>query len=171
MRPGARLAVDVGSVRVGVAVSDPEGILATPLDTVARSAGGEVSAVDEDVLVIAGLVQEYAVTEVTVGWPLTLTGEEGTSARFARRYAGVLAEVVHPVSVRLLDERFTSTDAHRALRESGVDGRRQRAVVDQAAAVLILQAALDAERRSGHPPGRGVQDRPRRKPRLKGPLT
>lgn len=153
-----RLGVDVGSVRVGVAASDDRGVLATPLLTVAA-----------DVEAVAALVAEHAAMEVVIGLPRTLGGAEGPSARSARTYADALAARVAPVPVRLLDERFTSVDAHRALRESGVAGRRQRAVVDQVAAVLILQAALDQERHSGRPPGEpaGPGATRRRKPRTR----
>jgi putative Holliday junction resolvase len=121
---------------------------------------------DADVAEIAALVEELGALEAVVGLPRTLAGEEGAAARAARTYAGRLAERIAPVPVRLVDERLTTVDAHRSLRESGVDGRRQRAVVDQAAAVLILQAALDAERGSGRPPGELVRTGGR-KPRTK----
>ena len=88
----------------------------------------------------------------------------GAAAAKARQYAAVLARRIAPVAVRLVDERLTTVDAHRALRESGVAGRRQRAVVDQAAAVIILQSALDEERSTGRPPGSPVAHK-RRKPR------
>lgn len=168
MRPGVRLGVDVGTVRVGVALSDPSGILATPHTTLARTwpaaATGGGAAVDEpdDIDAIVALVRERDAIEVVVGLPRSLSGGEGPAAQAARRYAGELARRVAPVSVRLVDERLTSVDAHRVLRQSGVDGRRQRAVVDQAAAVLILQAGLDEERVSGRPPGEPVRDKRRR---------
>lgn len=162
MRRGIRLGVDVGTVRVGVAVCDPDGILATPLETVARSA--EAAA---DLDRIAALVAGLAVVEVVVGLPRGLDGGEGPAAAAVRQYASVLAERVAPVPLRLVDERLTTVDAHRALRDSGVAGRKHRPVVDQAAAVLILQAALDTERSTGRPPGRPVARR-RRKPRTKG---
>ncbi len=162
-RPGARLGVDVGSVRVGVAVSDPSALLATPLQTVRAGEG------DDDVVVaeLARLVAEHGVVEVVVGLPRTLAGSEGTAAQAARKYARALAVRIAPVPVRLHDERLTTVDAHRGLRDSGVDTRRHRAVVDQAAAVLILQSALDAERSSGQPPGELVRA-DGRKPRTKG---
>ena len=163
---GARLGVDVGSVRVGVAVSDPDGILATPVATVPRTAEGEPAAGDSDVETIAGLVEEHAAVGVVVGLPRSLSGDEGPAAVRARKYAAVVAARIAPVWVRLVDERLTSVDAHRTLRESGVAGRRQRAVVDQAAAVLILQTALDTERSTGAPPGERVGPG-RRKPRTK----
>lgn len=165
VRPGVRVGVDVGTVRVGVAVSDPSGLLATPHATLARRWPDEEPTAD-DVSEIVGLVAERAVVEVIVGLPRTLAGTEGPAAQAARTYAAELARRVTPVGVRLVDERLTSVDAHRALRESGVPGRRQRAVVDQAAAVLILQAALDEERSAGRPPGEPVTQR-RRRPKTK----
>ncbi|MCE1179603.1 MAG: Holliday junction resolvase RuvX [Micrococcales bacterium] len=166
MRPGVRVGVDVGSVRVGVALSDPDGILATPETTLARDEQG-----GSDLEALAALVLERAAVEVVVGLPLSLSGEESHAAATARAYAGALAGRVAPVPVRLVDERLTTVDAHRGLRASGVGGRRARQVVDQAAAVLILQGALDLERGSGRPPGETVTRRtPRtagRKPRTK----
>jgi len=163
---GVRLGVDVGSVRVGVAMSDPDGILATPVRTLAREAGTSPAAGSPDVEAIAQLVVEHAAVGVVVGLPRSLSGDEGPSAAVARAYAAVVAARVAPVWVRLVDERLTSVDAHRVLRDSGVAGRRQRAVVDQAAAVLILQTALDTERSTGTPPGELVGTG-RRKPRTK----
>jgi len=157
--------IDVGSVRVGVAASDPSALLATPVRTVARDAD-ETAAAPSDLEEVAGIVTELAAVEVVVGLPRTLAGDEGAAAEAARTYAGRLSVRIAPVPVRLVDERLTTVDAHRNLRESGVDGRRQRSVVDQAAAVLILQAALDTERNSGRPPGELVRTGGR-KPRTK----
>ena len=157
MRPGVRLGIDVGSVRVGMAASDPGAVLATPVETIARDAK---SGADQSL--IAAAVLEHDVLEVVVGLPRSLSGEEGPAAQVVRTYATALAARISPVPVRLVDERLTTIDAHRTLRESGMAGRAQRAVVDQAAAVLILQAALDAEKSSGLPPGELVG---RRKPR------
>jgi putative Holliday junction resolvase len=167
---GPRIGVDVGSVRVGVAMSDRDGVLATPVATLRRDPDTAVSPGDADVEQITALVSEHGAVAVVVGLPVTLAGVEGSAAQRARTYASVLAARVAPVPVRLVDERLSTVDAHRALRESGVAGRRQRAVVDQAAAVLILQSALDAERASGSPPGEPVGGR-RRKPRTKGRRT
>lgn len=157
-----RIGVDVGSVRVGVASSDPSGLLATPVRTVRRDQSGQ----EADISELAGVVAELEAVEVVVGLPRTLAGQEGPAAAEARQYARRLAVRIAPVGVRLVDERLTTVDAHRSLRESGVDGRRQRAVVDQVAAVLILQAALDTERSSGRPPGELVRP-DGRKPRTK----
>jgi putative Holliday junction resolvase len=160
MRPGIRLGVDVGSVRVGVAASDPGGILATPTQTLERDLEH-----DADQRAIAALVLEHEVLEVFVGLPRSLDGGEGPAAIQVRSYATTLAARVSPTPVRLVDERLTTIDAHRQLRDSGLPGRAQRAVVDQAAAVLILQAALDTERSSGASPGELVGGRKPRTPR------
>lgn len=167
---GVRIGVDVGSVRVGVARSDPDGLLATPLETVPRAGGTDPRPGDADLERIADLVADHTAIGVVVGLPRSLSGVEGPAAAGARTYAGMLAARIAPVPVRLVDERLTTVDAHRALTASGVAGRRQRSVVDQAAAVLILQSALDAERATGAPAGEPVGGR-RRKPRTKGTKT
>lgn len=149
MRPGVRIGVDVGSVRVGVARCDPSGILATPLETVPRDA----SAAAADVARIAALVLEWEAVEVLVGLPRSLSGRQGPAADSAATYAVQVARRVAPVPVRLVDERFSTVAATRTLRSAGVRGRKVRPIVDQAAAVVILQDALDAERASGRPPG------------------
>jgi putative Holliday junction resolvase len=157
--------IDVGSVRVGVAASDPSALLATPVRTVRRDPDGAADT-PTDLEEVAAIVAELDAVEVVVGLPRTLSGAEGAAAEAARTYAGRLSVRIAPVPVRLVDERHTTVDAHRNLRESGVDGRRQRSIIDQAAAVLILQAALDAERNSGRPPGELVRT-DGRKPRTK----
>lgn len=141
MRAGVRLGVDAGAVRVGVAVCDPSGVLATPLVTLRRDA-----AHGTDVDRLAALVAEYEVVEVVVGLPRSLSGAEGAAAVTARAYAAEIERRVSPVPVILSDERMTTVIATRTLAQRGVRGRRQRDVVDQAAAVLILQTWLDAER-------------------------
>lgn len=139
---GRRLGIDVGSVRVGVALCDPDGVLATPLRTVPRDAGS-----GSDMQILAQLVAEYEVVEVVVGLPRTLAGREGPAAAAVREFGTALAEVLGPqVAVVLADERFTTVVATRQLRASGRPGRRQRAVIDQAAAVAILQGWLDTRR-------------------------
>jgi putative Holliday junction resolvase len=135
------MGVDVGAVRVGVALSDPDGILACPLVTLRRDTDG-----DSDVTELLRLVTEHQVIEVIVGLPRTLSGRHGPAALAAEEYAARLADRVTPVPVRLTDERLTTVIASRTLSDRGVRGKRQRAVVDQAAAVAILQSWLDAER-------------------------
>lgn len=137
-RTGTRVGVDVGAVRVGVAVSDPAGRLAVPHATLARDVAGE-----SDLHALAALVAERDAAEVVVGLPRSLSGRDGPAAAVARAYAARLAEVVAPVAVRLVDERLSTVAAERALAESGVRGRSRRAVVDQSAATIILQSALD----------------------------
>jgi putative Holliday junction resolvase len=163
---GTWIGVDVGTVRVGVARSDPYGVLATPVATLARHPDATPAPGDADIEAIVDLVVEHRASGVVIGLPRSMSGDEGPSAAKARQYASVVAARIAPVWVRLVDERLTSVDAHRTLRDSGVSGRRQRAVVDQAAAVLILQGALDTQRSTGTPPGEQVR-LGRRKPRTK----
>jgi putative holliday junction resolvase len=146
-RRGVRLGVDVGKVRVGVAVSDPEGILATPLLTLQRDLTTEGDATPTDISEIVRLTAEYEAVELVVGLPVTLAGREGPAAAEARAYAQLVARAISPVPVRLSDERMSTVVASRRLSERGVRGKRQRAVVDQAAAVEILQSWLDTQRR------------------------
>lgn len=148
---GVRLGVDVGQVRVGVAACDPDGILATPLATLARDGTAGDEAVPSDMSEIARLVGAHGVVEVVVGLPVTLAGREGPAAAQARAYARRLAPLIAPVPVRLTDERMSTVVATRRLSERGVRGRRQRKVVDQAAAVEILQGWLDGQRRRTQP--------------------
>ncbi len=145
MREGVRLAVDFGSVRVGVARCDPGGLLASPLTTLKRGRG--------DLDRLAQLAAEQGAIEVIIGLPTGLTGREGMAAVAARRFAAALATRLAPVPVRLVDERFTTVIAHSSLRSGGLDARERRRGVDKAAAALILQGALDAERATGQPAG------------------
>jgi putative holliday junction resolvase len=158
-RRGVRLGVDVGAVRVGLASSDPHGVLATPVETLRRDV---VAGTDLD-RVVAEVVSREAI-EVAVGLPRSLSGREGPAAQSARAYAeqlvGRLRAAGLPTPVRLVDERLSTVAAHRSLRESGMAGRKQRAVVDQVAAVVLLQAALDGERATGEPSGELVEQVP-----------
>lgn len=159
MRPGARLGIDVGSVRIGVAVSDPDGLVATPLRTVRRDPAGVT-----DTTEVAREAFDRSVVEVVVGLPLSMDGVERAAAQSARTWAVALAKRVPGVSVRLVDERLSTVDAQRALHAAGRTARSSRQIIDQQAAVLILQAALDSERLSGHAPGEIVGGR---KPRAR----
>jgi putative holliday junction resolvase len=145
LRAGVRLAVDVGSVRIGVARCDSEGRLASPLTMVPRGRG--------DLDAIADLAVADSVIEILVGLPVGLSGREGQAAAGARAFAARLAGRVAPVAVRLVDERFTTVIAHDVLRQSGSDARGRRPRVDSAAAALLLQGALDLERSTGRPAG------------------
>lgn len=144
---GVRLGVDVGQVRVGVARSDPHGVLATPLVTLARDRTAAPDAVPSDLAELAALVAEHEAVEVVVGLPVDLAGRHGPAAVQVKAYAERLADVIAPVPVTLTDERMSTVVASRRLAERGVRGKRQRAVVDQAAAVEILQSWPDAQRR------------------------
>jgi putative Holliday junction resolvase len=137
---GRRLGVDVGAVRVGVALCDPDGLLATPLVTLARDAEGGA-----DLKALAELVAEHDAVEIVVGLPRTLAGREGPAAQLALEFAEAIRGVVD-VPVVLHDERLTTVVATQQLRARGVKGRKQRAVIDQAAAVGILQGYLDGAR-------------------------
>lgn len=151
MRTGVRLAIDPGSVRVGVARSDPAGILAVPVVTLRRG--------QDDIAEIARLVVEFGVIEVLVGNPIGLSGQAGRAAAQALDYAEQIAAVaaVAAVEVRLVDERFSTTRAQRQLAELGRKKNQVRSVIDQAAAVDILQHALDFERSTGSPAGTTVR--------------
>jgi len=145
MRVGVRLGIDVGDVRIGVAESDPSGSIATPVETVARGRG--------DLERLAAIVADRQPVEVVIGLPRSLSGAEGTAAVRVREYAAALAAAIEPVPLRLVDERLTTVTAERQLRDRGRKGARRRAVVDQAAAVVILQYALDTEQSAGTVPG------------------
>jgi putative Holliday junction resolvase len=155
MRLGVRLGLDPGDARIGVASSDPSGFLATPVETVTRGPG------DLDRLV--ALAAEHEPVEVVVGLPVSLSGREGPSAGKVREFAQSLADRLAPVPVRLCDERLSTVSAEAQLRDRGKKGRKRRAVVDQAAAVVILQHALDTERGTGRAPGQLVVPEPPRK--------
>lgn len=147
MRSGVRLAFDVGKARIGVARCDAQAILAVPVQTLRRDRYG--ADLDE----AADLVAEHQASEVIVGLPKQLSGKGSASARDARKWARELAVIIAPVPVRLVDERLTTVTAQRELHEAGMAAKNFRPVVDQAAAVIILEQALETERRTGQPAG------------------
>jgi putative Holliday junction resolvase len=153
MRAGVRLGIDPGDARIGVARSDPTGFLATPLETVRRGRGdlARIGAI------AAEIATESVLLEVVVGLPRSLKGGENPATAKVREFAGALARRIAPVQVRLVDERLTTVSAEAMLRDRGRKGQDRRSVVDQAAAVLILQHALDTERASGQAPGEIVE--------------
>jgi putative Holliday junction resolvase len=146
---GRRLGVDVGSVRIGVAVSDPDGVLATPVETVRRDRG------DKHLRRLVALISELDVVEVVVGLPRTLADRAGPAAHDALAVADGLAARIPTIPVRLADERLTTVAAQRSLRDVGVRAKAQRAVIDQAAAVAILQGWLDQRRAAAQQRGAG----------------
>ncbi len=147
MRHGVRLGVDVGTVRIGVARSDIHGMLATPLETVARG--------DGDISRMVALVLELEAIEVIVGLPLALSGRRTSSTDDAVGFAQHLATAL-AVPVRLVDERLSTVSAQAAARTAGRTTKQTRPVIDQIAAVIILQHALDSERARDTAPGVAV---------------
>lgn len=132
--PGVVVAVDVGTVRVGVAASDPHRVLASPVETVAAPGHRRV----------AEIVGEREAVLVVVGLPTSLSGRSASSsADLARAWVERFRPMVAPVEVRLADERLTTVSATAALRASGRSAKRSRDVIDQAAAVALLQGVLD----------------------------
>lgn len=148
IRRGVRIGVDVGKVRIGVARTDSDAILATPIETVARSGDS-----GDDIRTILAHSVELGALEIIVGLPLSLSGGDTPSTSDARDFARRLAGGAEPVPVRLVDERLSTVTAQGALRAAGRSSKKQRSVVDQVAAVIILQHAIDLERSSGRPPG------------------
>ncbi|MEG3615126.1 Holliday junction resolvase RuvX [Isoptericola haloaureus] len=159
---GARLGVDVGKARIGLAGSDPDGLVATPVETVPRvlavpTDDDGAPAVTADVARIAAEVDDRLAAVVYVGLPRHLSGHEGAATADARAFADRLAARVAPVPVRLVDERMTTVTAHAQLRSAGRKTAKHRPVIDQAAAVIILQHALEAERAAGDRVGELVE--------------
>ncbi len=140
---GRVLAVDVGTRRLGVAVSDPTGTVASPLTTLLRRTPAE------DAKALAALAGEQAATTVVVGLPVTLAGREGPAAMAVRAWLGELAALLPELDLQLADERLSTVAAERALVGGGMRRRARREVVDQVAASVFLQTWLDARRREG----------------------
>lgn len=149
--PGRRLGIDVGTVRIGVAVSDRNGILATPVETISRTTGLR-DRDSEDIDRIMQLIADYDAVEVVVGLPSDLHGNGSRSAKHAKDFAFRInrrlasSQTHHPVVVRMADERLTTVIATQALHASGVAAKAGRRIIDQAAAVEILQSWLDGRR-------------------------
>ncbi len=137
-RPGRALALDLGDARIGVAISDDDRRLAVPLGTVHTGAPADLKA-------IAAMVKEHEATVIVLGLPLSMSGERGPAAVKAEAFAGALRSVLS-IPVELQDERLSTVEAERILRDAGVTGPERRRVVDESAATVILQAWLDAHR-------------------------
>lgn len=159
MKAGVRLCFDVGSVRIGVAKSDAHGLLAVPVETitVTSSTDGRRQALARAL----ELVSETDAAWVFVGLPLNLQGHDTPSTTAARTFAGELARALFvredddasTPEVRLIDERLSTNSAHAQLRQAGRSTRQSRTIIDQQAAVVILEHALDMERSLGTAPG------------------
>ena len=153
-RPGVRVGVDVGKARIGVARSDMHGMLATPVETVPRASGDPVAR-------IIAIAHELDAFELVVGLPLSMSGGETASTADAREFATLLAVAWHAgggeTPVRMVDERLSTVSAHAALRGSGRSQRSSRSIIDQVAAVVLLQHAIDTENLTGNPLGATLQ--------------
>lgn len=143
MRRGVRIGVDVGRARVGVARSDRDGLLATPVETIQRESTDVVAR-------LRAIAVELEAVEAVVGLPISLSGADTPSTQDARDVAALLAAAM---PVRLVDERLSTVTASAGMRAAGRSSRQQRSSIDQAAAVVILQHALDSERTAGRAPG------------------
>jgi len=146
--PGRVLALDVGARRIGVAVTDPLGITAQGLDTIQRKNKRT------DFAQLENVIRQYEVVELVVGYPLRLSGEAGIQAEKMTLFAAELAKRFQ-IPVHLFDERLTSTEANRVLRESEISIEKRAKAVDRMAAVLILQSWMERRsRREFFPPER-----------------
>ena len=150
-RRGVRLGIDVGKARVVVARCDPDGMLAVPVETVRRA--------DDSVARIVALADEHSAFEILVGLPLNMRGEDTASTADAREFAAALG-AASDLPVRLVDERLSTVSAQAALRDAGRSQRSSRSIVDQVAAVVLLQQALDVEKSIGRPAGNPVPQEP-----------
>lgn len=146
-RRGVRLGIDVGRARVGVARCDPDGMLAVPVETVPRA--------DTSIDRIVEIAGEYEPLEIIVGLPVNMQGADTLSTTDAREFAAALQQR-SGVPVRLMDERLSTVSAHAALRSSGRSQKKSRSIVDQVAAVVLLQQAIDTEKSTGNPAGAAI---------------
>lgn len=154
MRKGRRLAVDVGKVRIGLAISDQDGILATPFETVQRQAS-----LAETARLVASAVDDYSFLEVYVGLPLSLGGGNTPSTQDAIDVAHHISAALG-VEARFIDERLTTVSAASNLRSAGKNAKNSRSIIDQEAAAIILEQALSGERATGNQPGKPLTDFP-----------
>lgn len=143
-RPGVRLCVDWGKARIGVAACDRDGLLAYPVETVANN--------DAAVRRLAELAQEYEPIEIVLGMPTDLRGRQGVAATAMLAVADRLGAALH-LDVRLVDERLSTASAAKQLAVTGHTSRTRRSIIDQAAAVAILEQAIEVEKRTGRPAG------------------
>lgn len=154
-RAGVRLAVDVGEARVGLAASDPDALVATPVMTLRRDHNRA-----SDLRMLTRIAADRAAAVIYVGLPLSLAGHETVSTQKARDYASALVQQLADsgvgAEVRMIDERLSTVSAAEKMRASGVQARDQRGAIDQAAAVEILHHALEMRSSLGTEPGTAV---------------
>jgi putative Holliday junction resolvase len=153
LRPGRRLAVDVGKARIGLATTDVHAILASPLATVSRSADIQISIAE----ILSFVASEGSVIEIYVGLPTNLKGQLTQSTEDAVTFAEILT-AASEIPVLLIDERFSTSVANAQLREIGKSQKSARSTIDQMAAVAILEYALNIESNSGKAPGLSASD-------------
>lgn len=152
MRKGRRLGIDVGKARVGLAISDQDGILATPFETIPRQATPA-----ETAILIGEAIDDYSFLEAYVGLPVSMAGNNTQSTTDAVRVAYAIAETCG-LEVRLVDERLTTVSASANLRLAGKTAKNSRSIIDQEAAAIILEQALATEKNSGNQPGKPLTD-------------
>lgn len=150
MRTGVRLALDWGKARIGVAACDAGAIMAYPVQTVVAG--------PEALRTIADLAAEYQPIEIVLGLPRDLAGQDGPAAQAMHAVADQISNALPDLPLRLVDERLTTVSASRQLSRAGRNSRAQRAIIDQAAAVALLESALQFERNTGTPAGRCVYE-------------
>ncbi len=150
MRSGRRLAIDVGKVRIGVAASDQHSILASGIETVPRE-----SVLQDSVIRILEIIQEVEPIEIYIGLPISMNGHFTESTRDAIHFAETLARTCQ-TSIRFIDERMTTVSATNALKLSGRSSKTGRKVIDQIAATVILEQAIEIEKLTGHVPGLAI---------------
>lgn len=151
---GVKLGVDYGQTRIGVARCDEQGILATPLETLWAAGDPDIDGEE-----IARLASAEGAKLIYLGLPYHLSGREGQSAAGARRLAAAIVEANPSLTVRLIDERLSTVSAHRHLANAGRSTRKRKNVVDQVAAVLILEQALTIEKTTGRYAGKPLEQK------------
>lgn len=145
MRPGTRFALDLGESRIGVAKSDASGMLASPF--------GVYKTVEDWLSPFSQVLVEWEAIELLIGLPTDLEGNNGIAAQNVLERVAHIRTVLADVPIRLVDERFTTVTARRNLQAAGYNSRSDKTLIDAAAATVLLQGALDAERASGQPGG------------------
>jgi putative Holliday junction resolvase len=140
-----RLGIDWGRARIGVAACDREAILCFPVETIPAKA--------DPIARLRDLVREYQPIELILGMPKTLAGADGPAVEFIRGIAAQIQRAMPDLPLRLVDERLSTVSASTLLRQAGRDSRGQRSIIDQAAAVVILEKAIEYERGTGLEPG------------------
>ncbi len=148
IRKGCRIGLDLGQARIGVAKTDIDGIMAVPVGVIRRYESNE-----DGIKTIVKYVRKFNAFEIVVGYPVLLSGKQGTSAKSAKKYAIKLKEALPELSVRLVDERLTTVSAHASLLEAGKRRNTHKSIIDQVAATYILENALEYEKKNNQPAG------------------